>query len=90
METYYLTFKDIVILQNDAKACFDRIINSHSTLHSRRFDISDKICKIHSTTLRNTKYRVQTTLGIDQLTPSMDPNKVYDYPVLNGYSSVYR
>ena len=68
-ETHRLTFHNLVILQNDAKACFDRIINNHSTLHSRRFEIPDKVCKIHSTTLRNIKYRVQTALGIN--TPFM-------------------
>ena len=72
-ETHRLTFHNLVIPQNDAKVCFDRIINNHSTLHSRRFEISDKVCKIHSTTLRNIQYRVQTALGITschyQITP---------------------
>ena len=63
-KTHRLTFHNLVILQNDAKACFDRIINNHSTLHSRRFEIPDKVCKIHSTTLRHIQYCVQTTLGI--------------------------
>ena len=49
-ETHRLTFHNLVILQNNAKACFDRIVNNHSTLHSRRFEISDQVCKIHSTT----------------------------------------
>ena len=40
-ETHRLTFHNLVILQNDAKSCFDRIINNHSTLHSRRFEIPD-------------------------------------------------
>ena len=63
-ETHRLTFHNIVILQNDAKACFDRIVNNHPTLHSRRFEIPDQVCKIHSTTLRNIKYRVQSALGV--------------------------
>ena len=50
-ETHRLTFHNLVILQNDAKACFDRIINNHSTLHSRRFEIPDKVCKIHFDTV---------------------------------------
>ena len=62
-ETHRLTFRNLVILHNDAKACFDRIINNHSTLYSRRFEILDKVCKLHSTTLLNIKYRVQTALG---------------------------
>jgi len=57
-EIHRLTFHNLVILQNDAKSCFDRIINNHSTLHSRRFEIPDKVCKIHSTALRNIQYQV--------------------------------
>ena len=63
-ETHLFTFRNLVILQNDAKACFDRIVSNHSTLHRRRFEIPDQVCKIHSTTLLNIKYRVQTALGI--------------------------
>ena len=63
-ETHRLTFRKLVILQNDAKACFDRIINNPSTLYSRRFEIPDQVCRIYSTTFLNIKYRVQTTLGI--------------------------
>ena len=50
-------------LQHDAKACFDRIINSHAMLNSRKFEVPDKICQMQSTTLRNTEYRVQIALG---------------------------
>ena len=64
IETHRLTFHNLVILQNDAKACFNRILNNHSTLHSRRFEIPDQACKIHSTTLCNIKFRVQTALVI--------------------------
>ena len=62
-ETHKFTFCKLFTLQNDVKNCFDRIINNHSTRHSRRFEILDKFCKLHSTTLLNVKYRVQTTLG---------------------------
>ena len=65
IETHRLTFRNLGILQNNAKACTDRIINNHSTLHSRRFEIPDKVCRLHSTTLLNIKYRIQTALGID-------------------------
>ena len=44
------------MLQNDTKACFDRIINSYAMLNNRKFDIPDKICKLYSITLRNIKY----------------------------------
>ena len=58
LETRRLTFRNLVIIQNDSKACFDRIINKHSTLHSRLFEIPDKFYKLHSTILLNIKYQV--------------------------------
>ena len=63
IENHRLTFQNLVIFKNDAKSCFDRIINSHSTLHINRFEMPDKVCKLHFTTLLNIKYRVQTALG---------------------------
>ena len=66
LKTHRLTFKELVILQNNAKACFNRIINSHSTLRIRRFCIPNNICKLHSTTLRIIKYQVQTALDTVQ------------------------
>ena len=45
---------------------FDRILNSREILHSRNFEVLDKICKTHSTTLRNAEYRVQTVLDSSQ------------------------
>ena len=47
-------------IQRDAKYCFDRIINSHAILNIHKFEVIDKICKMHSLILCNTKYRVQT------------------------------
>ena len=32
-------------------------------LHSRKFEVIDKICKMHSINLKNTEFRVQTALG---------------------------
>ena len=66
IEVHRLTFRNLFELQNDAKACFDRILDSHAMLHSRKFEVPDKICKIYSTILRNTKWRVHTTLGTFQ------------------------
>ena len=62
-EVYRLTFNNLFKLQHDAIACFDRIINSHTILNSRKFVVLDKIYHIHSSTFRNTEYRVQTILG---------------------------
>ena len=65
-EVNRLTFINLFKLQHDSKACFDRIINSHAMLTSRKFEVPDKIRKIYSATLRNTKYRVQTALGVSK------------------------
>ena len=62
-EVHRLTFQNLFKLQHDAKACFDPIIKSHAILSSRKFEIPGKIYQIHSATLRNTEYRVQTALG---------------------------
>ena len=62
-EVHRLTFNNLLKLQNDTKACFDCIINSHAILNIRKLEVPDKICKIHSATLRNTEYRVKTFLG---------------------------
>ena len=43
-EVYRLTFNNLIKLQNDAKAYFDRIINSHAMLSSRKFKVPDNIC----------------------------------------------
>ena len=65
-ETRRRTFNNLVILQNNPKSCFDRIINNHSTLHIRWFEIPDKLFNLHSTTLLKIKYRVQNALGTDK------------------------
>ena len=65
-EVHGMTFRNLVKLQNDAKASFDRILSSHAMLYSCKFEVPDKICKMHSTTLRNTEYRVQIALGTSQ------------------------
>jgi len=61
-DIHWLTFNNLFKLQHDAKACFDRIINFHAMLSSRKFEVPYKIYQMHSATLRNTEYRVQTAL----------------------------
>ena len=55
-EIHRLIFINLFKLQHNSKACFDKIINSHAMLTSRKFEVPDKIRKIYSATLRNTKY----------------------------------
>ena len=66
IEVHRLTFRNLFELQNDAKACFNRILNSHAMLHSCNREVLDNICKIHSTTLRNKEYCIQAALGTSQ------------------------
>ena len=65
-EVHRLTFRHLFKLQNDTKACFDRILNSNQMLHSRKFEVLYKICNIYSTTLQNIECRVQTALCTSQ------------------------
>ena len=62
-EVHRLTFQNLFKLKYDVKVCFDRIINSHAILNCLKFEVPDNIYEMHSTTLRNTEYRVQTALG---------------------------
>ena len=62
-EIHRLIFNNLFKLQHDTKSCFDRIINSHAMLSSRKFEVLDKICQMYSATIRNTEYRVQTSLS---------------------------
>jgi len=62
-KSHHLTFNNSFKLQHDAKVSFDHVINSHAMLNIRKFEVPDKLCQIHSATLRNTEYRVQTVLG---------------------------
>ena len=48
--------------QNDAAACYDRIIPQHAMICSRKFNVPKKVCKLAATTLNKTKYHVQTAV----------------------------
>jgi len=76
METHQLTYRNLLKIHNDTKAYFDRIVNSrHAILNSWKFEAPNKICQFHSTTLRNTKHRVQTDLDTTQFHYPYTPNK---------------
>ena len=48
IDTHRLTKVPLCIHQDDAKACYDRIIRSHAILNSRKFGIPDNICRLYS------------------------------------------
>ena len=43
-----MTCTPLAKLQNDAVACFDLQVNSHTMLNSRKYEVHDKACKILS------------------------------------------
>ena len=46
-----MTCTPLAKLQNDAVACFDRQVNSHAMLNSRKYEVPDQACKLLSATL---------------------------------------
>ena len=53
----------IAIQQNDASACYDRIIANHASINSRREGTPKRVCKLRANTLHSTKFHIQTSLG---------------------------
>jgi len=56
----------LTIKQNDASACYDRIIANHSSLNSRREGTPKKVCQLRVNTLNTSKHHVQTSLGVSK------------------------
>ena len=56
----------LTIKQNDAAACYDRIIANHSSLNSRREGTPKKVCQLRVNTLNSSKHHVQTSLGVSK------------------------
>lgn len=65
-----LTRTALATVDNDAKACYDRILCNLAMMVSRYYGMSEAACKFHSTTLQAMRYRVRTTT-------SGDSNQVY-------------
>ena len=59
-DIHRITCKPLVKLQNDATICYDRMICNLSTLCSRSFGASDKICQIQANSLDKMEYKIQT------------------------------
>ena len=51
---------------NDAKACYDRIIANCTNICAQRLGLPEKACRVHATLLREAKYRLKTMLGISE------------------------
>ena len=53
-------------MDNDASACYDRIIPSMASLVGKRFGIHNNVIFVHATTLQEAKYRLKTTGQISE------------------------
>jgi hypothetical protein len=54
------------IMYNDAKACFDRIIENISNITCMREGLSPKIASLHAQTLQDIRYHIKTQHGCDE------------------------
>lgn len=60
-----LTRTALATVDNDAKACYDRILCNLAMMVSQYFGMSSTACKFHSKTLKAMQYRIRTTTSGD-------------------------
>ena len=53
-------------LDNDAQACFDRIVASLALMASRHYGMPADACELHGTTIEEMEHYVKTAVGISQ------------------------
>ena len=63
LDTARIHQQTIDIQQNDASACYDRIIANHASINSRREGTPKRVCKLRANTLHSTNFHIQTSLG---------------------------
>ena len=56
-EYHRITREALCTHQDDAMRCYDRIIHNHAILNSRKYDILDNVCKVHSIDHDKMKFR---------------------------------
>jgi hypothetical protein len=61
-----MTRTDGVIFDNDARACFDRMIPNMWNLCAQQLGLDTKICDFHASTLKEARYRLKTSIGISE------------------------
>ena len=66
LDTHRLTKVPLCIHQDDAKACYDRIIRSHAILNSRKFGIPNNICRLYSITYDKMVFKLIINNGISK------------------------
>ena len=65
-DIHKISGRTIVILRNNATACFGRMIPNLITFCSRAYEVPDKVCELQPKTLQTMTYKVQTALGISE------------------------
>jgi hypothetical protein len=58
-----LTRTPLATIDNDAKSCFDRILCNVAMMVSKYFGVDDNYCKLQSTTLKKSIFKIRTALG---------------------------
>jgi hypothetical protein len=77
-EVICLQRKTGATLYNDAKACFDRIIENISNVTLMSEGLNPKIAKLHTQTLTRAKYHIKTGHGISKMANGhMNPEPFY-------------
>jgi hypothetical protein len=67
------------VLYNEAKACYDRVIENLSNLTQLREGLPIQIAQLHAQTFHTTKYRIKHRMGIGSKTHShLQPSPVYE------------
>jgi hypothetical protein len=64
LETSKISFNVILLADNDASACYDRIISPISSIACQSTGMPAAAEQIHTSVLLNTKYRLKTSYGI--------------------------
>jgi hypothetical protein len=62
-----ITKTNLATFDNDAKSCYDRVVNSVAMLASKRMGMPDSAITTHAGVLREMKYVVKTAFGISNL-----------------------
>ena len=69
-EFHKLSFRLLAKLQNNAAACFDKMIRNLSTLCNIHHYVSDSVCILQANALNRMKYKIQTMHDISSKTYS--------------------
>ena len=65
-DIHRITCRNLAKLQNDATACFDRMVTNLTELCCRLHNVPELTCKLQSSTLNTMKYKIIKTLGTSQ------------------------